>query len=285
MANPVIKWAGGKRHIAVALSRLAPREFGAYFEPFLGGAAMFLHLNPKDSILSDTNEELVNLYRILASSADDLFDQIEIFGKEYDLMSADFKSAAYYEIRDRFNKTKVVAPDSRSASLNLDQACNFYVLNKLSFNGLYRENKAGLHNVPFNGRQRFPFPERVHFKEVQSRLSSARLLSGDFEEASESAVAGDFVYFDPPYVPVSETASFTSYSKVGFGKSEQIRLAELMRALKKRGVYAMTSNSDTAITRDIYLGLDFEEILAPRAISAKASTRGPSKELVIRNFS
>lgn len=285
MVNPVLKWAGGKRKIADRLIQLFPEKFGTYFEPFLGGAAMFLALNPSASVVADVNKHLVNFYSTLVSAPQDLSEALESLKVEYDSLSPSAQKDFFYGARAQFNARNVADRGIEQSEMNLLQrAVIFYSLNKLGFNGLYRENSRGEFNVPFGGKKSFPSIDQQNFLAVAARLKNSTLLTGDFKTAVETSQEGDFVYFDPPYIPLTPSASFTSYSKGGFGLNEQERLAETMRILTTRGVKVMMSNSDTELTRRVFSDFNLVTIEAPRVISSKSSTRGNVLEIVAMNY-
>ena len=276
--KPLLKWAGGKRAIAQALQSRFPEgwDSGTYIEPFLGGGALFLHLSPKKAIVSDVNSRLIGFYRHVRDSLNPLITGIEENASIFDSLSADREKLEYYQlIRSRFNESQ---PDS------IESAVGVFTLNKLCFNGLYRENASGGFNVPFGKKKSFPAIERADFSKVSELLSETEILNSDFESTISKASSGDFVYLDPPYIPLAESPSFSSYHASGFGLEEQSRLAKVMVELRSRGVNAMCSNSDTPQTRDIYSALRLDQLLAPRMVSAKASGRGSVSELVITNY-
>jgi DNA adenine methylase len=284
--NPVIKWAGGKRHIAQSLADKAPSQFQTYFEPFIGGAAFFLHLNHRPSVVGDINVGLTTFYEVLRDMPGELISQIRSFAESFDAADDESKSVTYYEVRNIYNANRMERIRTEiDFSSKLENARNFYILNKLAFNGLYRENRKGFFKVPFNGRKSFPSVDERRFRDVAGRLSAAKILTADFDDVVGAAVEGDFVYFDPPYVPLTPTSSFTSYSESGFGLADQKRLAKCMSELTKKGVKAMLSNSATPLSREIYSEFQIEELEAPRAISSKASTRGSVTEILVRNYS
>lgn len=277
VVSPLLKWAGGKRHIAELLAGFLPTDWrsGKYYEPFIGGGAMFLHLHPVQAHLSDLNPRLVGFYRFVKDSPKALLDGINRLHGEFESAGTGRKSEVFYEMRSRFNESD--PRDIESASL-------LYALNKLCFNGLYRENSKGMFNVPFGHKKRFPPVNESDFLAVSRLLSAAELSTSDFSVAVENAVPGDFVYFDPPYIPINMTSSFTAYSSAGFGTEHQRRLAELMQALAERGVRAMCSNSDSVLTREVYSSLHVDVIQAPRMVSASSDGRKLVNELVIRNY-
>jgi DNA adenine methylase len=274
--KPLLKWAGGKRHIVPVLESFFPSDWdkGVYFEPFLGGAALFLHLSPKKSKLSDVNPRLVGFYKDLQKDPNGLFTRIQDYANEFDSLEQGSKKEFYLELRSQFNLTRG----------DLDSSALFFVLNKLCFNGLYRENSKGLFNVPFGQKKSFPALAESEFLSASEAFKGSNLEVSDFEKTVSGAVSGDFVYFDPPYVPLNSTSSFTAYSSEGFGLNDQKRLAATMHELKKRGVRAMLSNSSSKLTAQIYEGLRQETISAPRMVSATAAGRGQIDELLIMNY-
>lgn len=236
---------------------------------------MFLHLEPRQARLSDLNPRLIGFYRFVKYSPALLLEGIIQLRCEFDNAQANKKSEVFYEMRSRFNESR---PDK------IESASLLYALNKLCFNGLYRENSKGEFNVPFGNKRRFPPISENDFSAVSSLLSDAELTICDFSTALEAAEENDFVYLDPPYIPLNPTSSFTSYSANGFGINEQKRLAELMQSLANRGVRAMCSNSDSALTREVYASLSLDVIEAPRMVSASSDGRMMVNELIIRNY-
>jgi DNA adenine methylase len=264
-ARPFIKWAGGKKGLLPELKRRVPPQYGRYFEPFLGGAALFFALSPSGAALSDANPYLVNAYRVVRDHVEELLVSLEAHrtDKEY-----------YYRMRD-------VDPEGLSP---IDRASWFIYLNKTCYNGLWRVNKAGRFNVPF-GRYKNPrIADRKNLEAASAALRSASIDVSDFEDALSSARRGDFVYLDPPYHPVSRTANFTSYTGAGFGEPEQERLAAVFKDLSRRGVYVMLSNSDVPLVRSLYRGYNLDVVQAGRAISCKGEKRGPVNELIITSY-
>lgn len=274
--KPLLKWAGGKRHIADELFSYFPVDWnqGTYLEPFIGGGAMFLHLAPKKSLIADLNLRLFGFYGHVKESPETIFVGIQEIANEFDKTETD-KKQFFLDLRTRYNS---------SDAGSLESAVLLYCLNKLCFNGLYRENSKGFFNVPFGQKKSFPALDKEEFESASSLLQNARILNSDFETTVSNAVAGDFVYLDPPYIPIDATSSFTSYHADGFGLSDQERLAKTMIQLGGSGIKAMCSNSDTPLTREIYGALNLRTIQAPRMVSAKASGRGSISELVITNY-
>ncbi len=272
--KPFVKWAGGKRQLLVQFWELGlyPSEFnstsGRYFEPFVGGGAVFFHLQPKNATLSDLNSELITTYKIIRDDVESLILSLKkhIYDKDY------------------FLKTRAMNPVEMS---DLDVASRFIYLNRTCFNGMYRVNSKGQFNVPF-GRYKNPIIcDEDNLRAVSKALRDVEILNMDYKVAISKAKAGDFVYFDPPYYPISSTSSFTSYTKDGFAEKEQVELRDTFAELSNRGCYVMLSNSDSAFIRYIYGGLKnvtITTVSAGRAINSKAGGRGKITELVITNY-
>ena len=261
--KPFLKWVGGKRQLLPELLARVPRGFDTYFEPFLGGGALFFSLLPEKAVLSDTNERLVRTYRAVRDNVDELIAEL----------------ATYPHDRVFFEELRRIDVDALD---DTQVAAWMIYLNKTGFNGLYRVNKSGGFNVPF-GRYKNPRicdPDRLFL--ASEALQRAEILHASFSEVTKLAKPGDFVYFDPPYVPLSETSSFTSYTKDGFGISEQRHLRNIAENLKAREVDVLLSNSSAGAVFDLYENFEIEEVYATRAINSKASARGKVAEVLIR---
>lgn len=263
--RPFLKWAGGKGQLLEQFKPLLPRLKGRYFEPFVGGAALFFSLRPENAVLSDVNEELIDCYRAVR---DDVEGVIAALGE-------------HRYARDHFYAVRSIDP----ATLPLaKRAARTIYLNKTGFNGLYRVNKSGRFNVPI-GRYLNPvICDAANLRACSRALSGVELEVQDFGKVVSAAKADDFVYFDPPYVPLSDTAHFTSYVAGGFGLKEQSRLAAVFAELAAKGVYVMLSNSDTPIVRDLYKRFRIDVVLASRNINSNSARRGKVGEVVVRSF-
>jgi len=267
---PFLKWAGGKRSLLPRILPLVPRKIDVYYEPFLGGGALFFELARLGrigrAVLADRNRELIVCYEAIR-------DDVEGVMRALDLCK--YEEKAYYAMRDL---------DPASLSPVASAARTIY-LNKTGFNGLYRVNSSGRFNVPFG---HFPtarrFYDPLRLAEVSRVLKTVDLRSDDFETVVAAAKPGDFVYFDPPYVPLSQTSSFTAYGQQGFGDRDQQRLADLLRRLRKAKVAALLSNSDCDYTQRLYKGLRPVRAEVRRAINSVGDRRGPVSELLVRSF-
>lgn len=269
-AGPVLKWAGGKRRLLTQYEPYFPQEFGSYFEPFFGGGAVFFWLFSQGLLadtpvyLNDVNPELVNFYSILRDDCESLIKKLRGHHRRH--------SEEYY-YKTRKMKQRRMKPINRAARL--------MYLNRTCFNGLYRVNSKGEFNVPM-GRYKNPLIcDPPGLRAASKALSQATFSLGSFQEATKEASEGDLVYFDPPYVPLTTTSSFTSYTRENFTLTDQQNLAQTFRELASRGVKVCLSNSDTPIVKELYEGFDQHVIMAPRAINSKADRRQKVSELLI----
>jgi DNA adenine methylase len=275
VVKPIVKWAGGKTRLLKHLVPFATeKKMRVYAEPFAGGAALFFRLASmperrfETAILCDQNPELVAAYLAVKRSVDKVLDALQ------KLADVEDRRGLFYELREQ--PTKKLSDVERAARL--------IFLNRTGYNGLWRVNSKGKFNVPY-GRYKNPRivdPERLHA--AAEALTLAKIQHCDFEEVTREREEGDFVYFDPPYVPVSKTATFTAYASQGFGPADQERLATEMRRLGSRGVRAMLSNAANDETRRLYKGLELEIVHAPRAINSDATKRGDVAEVLVRNW-
>lgn len=272
-SRPFVKWAGGKGQLITELLKKVPENLEVYREPFLGGGALFFALRRKGmkfrAFLSDTNPELINCYRVIKSSPGALIRQLRILRSQY--RASANQEDYYYEIRDLKPIEEIQA------------AARFIFLNKTCYNGLYRENKAGKFNVPWGGYARPQiFEERNIFGVARAlRETDAKIQRLDFKEALKSANKGEVVYLDPPYYPLSKTASFTDYTSRGFEESDHRDVAQFARDLKQKGCMVLVSNSETPFIRGIYAGFHIHRVDATRAISCNGEGRTGFHELII----
>ena len=264
-AGPFLKWAGGKGRLISQYRPHFPKRFRKYHEPFLGGGAVFFHLQPRAAFLSDSNFELIDTYTAIR---DDVAQVIK------ELQAHRYEKEHYYRIRD---------VDPRKLNL-ARRAARMIFLNRTCFNGLYRLNKQGKFNVPIGSYKNPTICHRQKLLAASRALTGTSLECRSFDTVLQRAVAGDLVYFDPPYHPLSDTANFTSYDRNGFGEEDQIKLAWVMRELRKRGAFVMQSNSDSPFIRKLYRGFNIRTVRAGRAINSLASRRGQINELLITNY-
>ncbi|HEM5255576.1 TPA: DNA adenine methylase [Streptococcus suis] len=271
--QPFTKWTGGKRQLLPVIKSLMPDNYNSYFEPFIGGGAVFFELIPKKAIINDFNSELINCYRQIKDNPQKL---IELLTKHQENNSKEY----YLELRavDRDNRINKMTDVERAARI-------MYML-RVNFNGLYRVNSKNQFNVPYG---RYKNPKIVDSELILSisqylNKNNIEILTGDFEKAIEDVGAGDFVYFDPPYIPLSETSAFTSYTHEGFSYEEQVRLRDVFRKLDKKGAYVMLSNSSSPLVEELYKGFNIHKVEAIRTNGAKASSRGKISEFIVTNY-
>lgn len=267
VASPVIKWVGGKGKLLHELTARLPERFNRYFEPFAGGLALFFRVAPRKAVISDSNADLIALYKAISSDVGAVIRKLQHHREAHD-------EKHYYAMRANWNQHH----DSWS---DAERAAGFIYLNKTCFNGLWRVNRSGDFNVPI-GRYTDPpicVPETL--RAAHALLARAELRCGDYQAAVADAGRGDFVYFDPPYDPITPTANFTSYSAAGFGPDDQRALAETARKLVARGCQVMLSNSDTPFIRSIYKGFQIDRVKCSRAINSNASKRGDVDEVIV----
>ena len=273
--KPFVKWVGGKRQLLKQFRDLGlypPENFdpitNTFFEPFVGGGAVFFDLLPETAYLSDLNNELVVTYNVIKNDVENLIISLKKhkLDKEY------------------FLKIRAQNPEKLS---DLNIASRFIYLNRTCFNGMYRVNSKGGFNVPFGKYTNPLICDEVNLRKASKALKNVEIKKQDYKEVLKKAKKGDFIYFDPPYYPVSKTASFTSYTSESFLDKEQIELRDTFVELHKRGCFVMLSNSDTQFINKIYSepkGLRITKVQAGRAINSDASKRGKITEVLVTNY-
>lgn len=264
-AAPFVKWVGGKRALLPELAVRFPARYNRYFEPFLGGGAVFFHLQPERSILSDFNAELIDTYTTVRDDVDRLIQHLATHHNDEEY---------YYALR---------AQDP-SALTVLERASRMIFLNRTCFNGLYRVNARGGFNVPFGKHKNPTICNEPGLRSASLALQGVELHHRSYAAILDEACAGDFIYFDPPYHPRNATANFTSYTSDSFSEADQVALRDTFAALAARGCKVMLSNSDTPLIRDLYADFHTEIVMAPRFVNRDASKRGPVSEVVVRNY-
>jgi DNA adenine methylase len=261
--RPFLKWAGGKGKLIPQYIPYLPKKFKTYYEPFLGGAAVFFYLNPSSAALTDINAELVNAYRCVQDNVEELILNLEAHQLRH---CRDY----YYQVRQSPGVT------------NIEKAARLIYLNKTCFNGLYRENSKGEFNVPIGKYKNPKICNPALLRSVSAALQNAQIKVRPFEDILEHASScDDFVYFDPPYHPLSPTSNFTAYSRYSFTQDDQIRLKYVFAELAERGVKVMLSNSDCPFIRELYSDFNINSIIAPRLINSDARKRGKISEVLI----
>ena len=271
--QPFTKWTGGKRQLLGELRSYMPETYGRYFEPFVGGGALFFDLAPEQAVINDFNEELINAYRQIKNNPAEL---INLLIKHKENNSKDY----YLALRSADRDGRI------SRMTGVERAARILYMLRVDFNGLYRVNSKNQFNVPYG---RYKNPKIVHadlLYQISEYLNEndIEILQTDFAEAVKDAQTGDFVYFDPPYIPLNETSSFTSYTHEGFSYEEQIRLRNTFKELTERGVYAMLSNSSSPLVEELYKDFNIYFVEAQRTNGAKSSSRGKISEIIVTNY-
>jgi DNA adenine methylase len=297
LTAPLLKWAGGKRQLLPALRRFYPSSFGRYFEPFLGSGAVFFDLSGagrlagNESVLIDSNPDLIGCYLMVRDRSEEVAVALGVLAEGH----ATGGPAHYYAVRDgQFNPEREARVTcGRAITYTPKLAAMLIYLNRTGFNGLFRVNAQGRFNVPAGRYLRPRIVDRQRLSAVASALSASgvRLQVGHYSTVLDLAQPGDFLYFDPPYAPVSTTANFTSYTSQGFDADAQEALQRAVVALARRGCYVVLSNSKTPLTRELYdgnaevaaAGLRAYRVCARRAVNSNPSRRGPVDEYIITN--
>ena len=296
MAKPFLKWAGGKRQLISEIEARLPADIdkcSSYVEPFIGGGAVLFHLLEKRTYeevhISDLNPELILCYRTLQEDAKGVIKHLSKMIESYPSEQEDRKDS-YYAIREDWN-SNVGKIASLSNTQKARRVAQTLFLNKTCFNGLFRVNRKGEFNVPIGSYVKPSFPSSEDLLEVQKALQGVTTHVAPFEECESWVSKDSFVYFDPPYRPLSDTAQFVSYSKDDFNDQDQERLATLFRDLDQKGAKLLLSNSDPKNTvpddeffDNLYSEFTIDRVSANRAINSKGLKRGPINELLIRNY-
>lgn len=274
LISPFLKWVGGKRQLLPAIIKVLPKDIRkrVYYEPFIGGGALFFKIQPKNAIINDFNEELINVYITIRDKTEELLESLSHHknNPEY-----------YYYLRnlDRDNKLFSTLSD-------VERASRIIYLNKTCYNGLYRVNNAGEFNVPYGGYKNPNIINAPILKAVSKYLKSNNItiLCGDYSTALENADTNSFAYLDPPYQPLSSGNNFTGYIRGGWEESDQIRLKRTCDELNNRGVKFLLSNSDCEFIRNLYMDYSISAVKAIRSINSDGSGRGAINELLIKNY-
>jgi len=272
LVAPVLKWVGGKRQLLEVLTPLMPSRFVSYCEPFVGGGALLFDLQPKVAYINDINDELIRVYEVIKKDVEALVTALQDFKNEADY---------FYTVRD-WDRDK----EKYGSLSEIQKAARILYLNKTCYNGLFRVNNAGEFNSPFGNYRNPNIVNAPTLRAVSSYLNAAtvHMSSIDYAEVVRDLPKGAFVYLDPPYDPVSDTSSFTGYSRGGFSRDDQIRLRECCDELHKRGLKFMLSNSATDFIKEQYAAYKITVVQAKRAINSDGAKRGEVDEVVVRNY-
>ncbi len=265
-----VKWAGGKRQLLPKIVKFMPKNFNNYIEPFVGGGTVYFFVQKNfdgKAIISDINKELILTFEVIRDNPTELINLLKIHRSSHN-------EEYFYKIRAL--DVEKLTPVEISA--------RFIYLNKTCFNGLYRVNSKGKFNVPIGSYKNPSIFNETDLMIASKLLKRAKIDKLDFRKTVQHAKKGDFIYFDPPYYPLSRTSNFTSYTKEAFLEKEQTELAEAFRELDKKGCFVMLSNSDCEFIRNLYKGFNIHVVKARRAISCIGSKRGKINELIVTNY-
>jgi len=274
--RPFVKWVGGKRGLLEQILPLFPKDFNNYYEPFVGGGAVFFELfskgllKNKKVILSDINKELINTYNVIKNNPFELISELKKYKKQHN-------KEFYYKVRELDRK------NNYNNLSNLEKATRFIYLNKTCFNGLYRVNKKGYFNTPIGSYKNPNISDEYVILAASEALQNVKILHQSFVKILKQTQMNDLVYLDPPYYPLNSTSNFTSYNSNCFLEDEQFELFEVFDILTDKGVRIVQSNSDTDFVKDLYKKYDIKIVSANRFINSKSSKRGKITEVLIRN--
>lgn len=272
LLSPMLKWVGGKRQLLSEIVPMIDKKCSTYVEPFIGGGAVLFNMQPKKAIINDYNKELINVYKTVRDSLNDLLDELKVHEEKN---SSDY----YYEIRslDRGAKFKKMS--------DVKKAARIIYLNKTCYNGLYRVNSAGQFNSPY-GRYKNPNIVNEAVLRAISKYfndNEIQILNGDYKDALRNLENNSFVYLDPPYMPISTSSSFTGYTEGGFGYNRQVELKQECDKLTNQGIRFVQSNSDCGVIRELYKDYKIKTVKAKRRINSVAKKRGEINEVLIYN--
>lgn len=272
LVAPVLKWVGGKRQLLPDINSLLPKSIKSYCEPFVGGGALLFDLQPKKAIVNDINSDLILVYKVIKDNVDELILLLEKYPNEEEF---------YYKLRN-VDRTQ----DKYASLSDVEKAARVLYLNKTCYNGLYRVNNAGEFNSPFGKYKNPNIVNAPVLRAVSSYFNASDITfcSDDFSVVLNNIAKGTFVYLDPPYDPVSDTSSFTGYSRGGFSRGQQIQLRECCDVLDERGIKFMLSNSATDFIKEQYANYHIKTVQAKRAINSVADKRGDVDEVIITNY-
>ena len=289
-AKPFVKWVGGKTQLLDEIRKYYPSQVDKYCEPFVGGGAVLFDVlakcHPNDVLINDINGELINTYNQIKTNCNGLIDTLAKLQEKYWSSTLEENKALYFAKRERFNSLKV----NGNKKENLEKGALFIFLNKTCFNGLFRVNSKGLFNVPFNSAKKPLLCDAENLKACSRLLKKVKMSVGNYSQCKDFIDSKTFVYLDPPYRPLTETAAFTSYNENGFGDKEQIELAKFIKAISRRKALVVTSNSDPKNVREddnffdkLYQKFSIKRVSASRMINSNAKKRGAINELLISN--
>lgn len=271
--KPFTKWTGGKRQLLPALKTQLPKDFATYYEPFVGGGALFFELMPKKAVIGDLNEALINCYWQIKENPKAL---VALLYEHQEKNSKDYYLALRHLDRD----------ESLAELSKVAQAARILYMLRVNFNGLYRVNSKNQFNVPYGNYKNPKIVDEDLIYAISAYLNQNEImiLANDFDQIVRESKKGDFVYFDPPYIPLNQTSAFTSYTDKGFDYNAQVRLKETMDKLSARGVYVMLSNSSSPFSLELYKNYDITYVDVTRLNGASKKSRGSIKEIIVKNY-
>ena len=292
--KPFFKWAGGKCQLLNEIKQYYPlldTHITKYIEPFVGGGAVLFDIlnnfNIKDIYINDINEELINAYRVIKENVNELIDILKLYQSEYTPLNTEKRKFYYTEKRKRFNELKI----KKNKKENIEKAALMIFLNKTCFNGLYRVNKSGYFNVPMGSYKNPLICDENNLRAVSRKLQKVTIMCGDYKKLINLIDENTFVYFDPPYKPLTNTANFTSYTENSFDDKKQIELSNFINEIHKKGAKILLSNSDPKNSNPkdnffdiLYSDYKIKRVDATRMINCSGKSRGKIKELLISNF-
>ena len=289
--KPFLKWAGGKGQLIEKIERFYPfdKKINKYAEPFIGGGAVLFDILNKFELekiyISDVNLELLNCYKVIKEKVQELINELKGFENEFLVKVKEERKEYYYTKREQFNKLKL-----ENNNEEVKRAALMIFLNRTCFNGLYRVNKKGLFNVPMGDYKNPKICDEENLINISKKLKNVDIIYGDYKKSYDFVDENTFVYFDPPYRPLNQTSSFTSYTEYTFGDKEQIELSEYFKLLNEKGAKLLLSNSDPKNENiednffdDLYKEFDINRIEASRAINSNGGKRGKITEILVNN--
>lgn len=291
VAHPFVKWAGGKTQLLPEIRKHYPHRIKKYCEPFVGGGAVLFDVlqkcHPEKVLINDVNVELINTYAQIKNNCEFLIQQLSEIQQKYKKQSLEKNKIFFYEKRIRYNELKINGNDAE----NIEKAALFIFLNKTCFNGLYRVNKKGEFNVPFNNAKNPLICDEENLSTCSELLQNVQMKAGDYSDCKNFIDSETFVYLDPPYRPLTQTSAFTSYSENQFSDKDQIELGKFLTDISAKGAKVLASNSDPKNANkednffdDLYSNFEIERISASRMINSNAKKRGAISELLISNI-
>ena len=293
--RPFVKWAGGKGSLISQITKYYPEDLKTgvidkYVEPFVGGGAVLIDIlqkyDVKEAYAYDTNKDLINAYNVIKTDVNSLINKLKKYEDEYISLEMEDRKKYYYDVRSEYNSSEI-----KEGKTSLKRAAEFIFLNRTCFNGLYRVNQSGDFNVPMGKYKNPTICDEENLEALSKLIKNVEFICGDYQTTEEIVDKNTFVYFDPPYRPLSVTSGFNSYTKDDFDDEDQKQLASYFRTLDTKDAKLMLSNSnpknvneEDTFFDDIYSGFNINELQANRMINANANKRGKISELLIINY-